>query len=333
MSPTLSVVMPVYNEAEHLPATIDALVDAVTRSHFDTELVFIDDGSTDGSANVARDVLAERLPLVIVRQPNSGRFEARRRGLETAGHDWVLLLDGRIRLEPTSLELVGELLSESQRVWNGHVHVETAGNPYGAFWDVLAKLAWREYFDDPRTTSFDSETFDHYPKGTGCFLAPRALLLEAIGAFRSHYGNLRFVSDDTGLIRWLAEREPVHITPTFACHYSPRSSLRTFLRQALYRGSTFVDGHARRESRFFVPAVAFFPVSVALALLALRRPATIPALAATTSIVAGSVAAVGGQPPFESASFGLLTPLYAVAHGLGMWRGLLMVLANRRTPG
>jgi glycosyltransferase involved in cell wall biosynthesis len=324
----LSVVMPVYNEAPHVPATIDALVEAVERSEFDAELVLVDDGSNDGSADAVRRTVAERLPLIVVRQQNRGRFAARRTGLEAASGEWVLLLDARVRLEPTALAFVHGRLGPGERIWNGHVHIETRGNPYGAFWNVLTEIAWREYFDNPRTTSFDSERFDRYPKGTTCFLAPRTQLLDAVAAFRSYYSDQRFVSDDTALIRWLAERERIHLSPEFACLYAPRSNLGSFLRQAVYRGSTFVDGHGRRESRFFPVVVAFFPVSVVLALAALRRPGVISAAAAASGLAAGAVATVAHRSRFETLSFAWLVPVYAVGHGIGMWRGLLMIVRS-----
>jgi glycosyltransferase involved in cell wall biosynthesis len=324
----LSVVIPVYNEAAAVSATIDALVEAVERSDFDAELVLVNDGSTDGSAEAARRTAAEHLPLVVVEQPNRGRFAARRAGLEAATREWVLLLDARVRLEPTALAFVHSRLGGAERIWNGHVHIETRGNPYGAFWNVLTEIAWREYFDNPRTTSFDSERFDHYPKGTTCFLAPRTLLLDAVAAFRSYYADGRFVSDDTALIRWLAERERIHLSPEFGCRYAPRTNLRAFLRQAVYRGSTFVDGHGRRESRFFPVVVTFFPVSIVLAIAALRRPVVISAAAAASGLAAGAVATVAGRSRFETLSFAWLVPLYAVGHAIGMWRGLLMIVHN-----
>jgi glycosyltransferase involved in cell wall biosynthesis len=326
MTAILSVVMPVYNEAEHLPATIDALVEAVELSGFAAELIVVDDGSTDRSAEVARRALAERLPLVVVAQSNSGRFAARRAGLEAATGEWVLLLDGRVRLAPTALTFVRGQLGDAARVWNGHVHIDAQDNPYGAFWNVLTEIAWREYFDNPRTTSFDTERFDHYPKGTTCFLSPRTLLLDAVAVFRSYYPNERFVSDDTALIRWLAERERIHLSPDFACHYAPRANLRAFLGQAVYRGSTFVDGHGRRKSRFFLVVVAFFPVCALLAVAAIRRPVVVPAVAAASALAAGVVAAVARRSRFEMLSFSWLMPLYAVGHGLGMWRGLLLII-------
>jgi glycosyltransferase involved in cell wall biosynthesis len=325
MSPTLSVVMPVYNEAAHLPATIAALVEAVRRSEFDAELVVSDDGSTDGSADVVHEALAARLPLRLVSRSNSGRFEARRAGLEAATGKWILLLDARVRLAPDALAYVQTRLPAGERVWNGHVHVETDGNPYGAFWNVIVKLAWREYFDDPRPTSFDESNFDRYPKGTTCFLAPRELLLEAVDEFRTRYGDIRHANDDTPLIRSIAARDRVHLSPSFDCEYSPRATLQSFVRHSFHRGIVFLDGHGRRESRLFPLVVAFYPVSAGLALASIRRPALIPILAVAGACSAGALAAAARRPPFEALSFGALLPLYAVLHGAGMWRGLAMM--------
>ena len=329
MSDVLSVVMPVHDEAQHLPATIDALVAAVEPSGFVAELVLVDDGSSDGSADAARGALRDRLPLRIVTQPNRGRFEARRAGLEAARGEWVLLLDGRVRLRPGSLAYVRRRAVAGESVWNGHVLVETEGNPYGAFWNVLTEIAWRSYFDEPRTTSFGAEDFDRYPKGTTCFLAPRALLLQALDAFRSSYSDLRHANDDTPLIRWIAERERIHLSPSFSCEYRPRASFGSFVRHSVHRGTVFLDGHGRPESRFYTLTRAFFPVSAAFALVSLRRPRLVPALALGTGAAAGAVAAASGRTVFETVSVALLAPVYAAAHGAGMWRGLAMRTRTR----
>jgi glycosyltransferase involved in cell wall biosynthesis len=329
MRPALSVVMPVHDEAEHLPATLAALARAAEKSGLDVELVLVDDGSTDGSGAVAAAALGGAIPLHLLTLPHAGRFKARRAGVEAAGHDRVLLLDARVRLEPDALQFLAEHLTPRDCVWNGHVTADIKGNPFGAFGEVLVRLAWSAYFDDPKPTSFGVDDFDYFPKGTGCFVAPRQLLLAAMDAFVPRVADWRFVSDDTQLIRWIAARHPIHLSPGFACVYQPRTTFRAFVRNAVYRGSTFLDGHGRRDSRLYPVAVAFYPVSAAVALLLVRRPLLLPALVVTSAAGAGVVAARAQRSRFETLSFAALAPVYLAGHAAGMWRGLAALARGR----
>src|SRR5438034_2898253 len=86
---SLSVIMPVFNEAPHLPETVEALFVALDGSGFEAELVVVDDGSVDGSAEVARRSADGRMPLRVLMQSNRGRFEARRAGLAAATGEWA----------------------------------------------------------------------------------------------------------------------------------------------------------------------------------------------------------------------------------------------------
>jgi glycosyltransferase involved in cell wall biosynthesis len=327
--PTLSVVIPVYNAREHIATTIDAAANAIERAaSFDAELVLVDDGSTDGSAGVAEDACAGRVPFRLVAQPNRGRFEARRAGVDAASGEWILLLDSRLTLVPDALQFVADRL-EADRVWTGHVDMEVAGDPYGTFWKLLAELAWDEYFDNPRTTSFGPSDFDRFPKGTGCFFVPRRLLLAAIAAFRSCYSDLRYANDDGPLIRWISERERINVSPGFSGVYVPRSRLKTFVRHSFHRGIVFLDGHGRSESRFYPVAVGFYPASLLLAVGAVRRPLLVPTVAAAGALAAGALGLKRRRGPFEVASLALLAPIYGVAHGAGMWRGLTLLARDR----
>ena len=330
MTPALSVVMPVYNEARDLPATLAALLTALDRSSLDAELVVVDDGSTDGSALIATKTVGERVPLRVVTQPNRGRFEARRAGTEAARGEFVLLLDGRVAIDDSALAFAQERIGDGERIWTSHVNVRADGNLFGLFWQLLAELAWSDYFDRPRTTSFGAEEFDHYPKGTTCFLAPRELLLDAIRAFRTGYADSRHSNDDTPLIRWIAQRERIHVSPLYASTYRPREALGAFFRHAFHRGIVFVDGHGRRESRFFPAVAVFYPLSVALSLASLKRPAVAAGALGLASLGAVALGIRHRRRPHELLSLALVTPVYAVAHGAGMWRGLIMRGARPR---
>jgi len=319
-----AAVVPGYNEA----GSIGAVVAEIRASDPELEVVVVDDGSTDGSGEAAR-AAENGVPLRVLTQPNGGRYAARKAGLEAAEGEYVLFLDSRVRLEPGALEFVAERIGHGEDVWNAHVVIEADGNPYGQFWNVLTELAFRDYFSNPRTTSFDAESFERFPKGTTCFLAPRKALLEAFGAFSTRYRELRNANDDTPIIRRLAEEGPIHISPRFSCLYRPRGNLRSFVKHAYHRGTVFLDGHGRRESGFFPFVLAFYPLSAACVVATLRRPLVAPALAGGVAAAAGVVAVVKGRSRDETLSFTALAPLYTLAHGAGMWRGLALMLANR----
>jgi glycosyltransferase involved in cell wall biosynthesis len=324
--PSLSVVIPVFNEAPYLLRTIDALLAGLADESFDTELVLVDDGSTDGSAESARAAVDGALPLRVIAQPNRGRFEARRAGLEAAEGEFALLLDGRVEIHAGALAYIRDRLEQGKRIWTGHVELDSGSDPLATFWKLIAELAWSDYFDDPRETSFGAEDFDRFPKGTTCFFAPRRLLLDAVDAFSSRYADLRSANDDTPLLRWLAERDPINVSPGFSCLYRPRTTLSAFLRHSVHRGVVFVDGHGRPESRFFAAVLAFYPISAALVVAALRKPSVIPAAVIASSTAAAGLGLLRRRSAAEVASLALVTPVYALAHGLGMWRGLGYIL-------
>ncbi|MGH3136265.1 MAG: glycosyltransferase family 2 protein [Gaiellaceae bacterium] len=326
--PTLSVVIPAYNEGKYLPATIAALVDAIGRSGFDAELVVVDDGSNDGSGDIARAAAHGRIPTRVISQENRGRLAARRAGIEAANASLVLLLDGRVLVERDALRFVHDMVRGGQCVWTGHVHV-AGDSVLGTFWRLIAELAWRGYFDEPRTTTFGVEDFDRYPKGTTCFVAPRETLLEAMARFESRYVDTRNANDDTPILRHIAERGGIGVSPRFACTYSPRANIRAFLRHSVHRGVVFVDGHGRVESRFFPVVIAFFPISMALVLAAVRRPTIAPATAFLCSATAAAFGVRARRTRHEIRALALVTPIYALAHGVGMWKGLIMLVRSR----
>jgi glycosyltransferase involved in cell wall biosynthesis len=326
---TLTVVIPVYNEAPHLAATIDQLVTAIERSGYEADVVVVDDGCTDGSADAAKNALRDRLPLSIVRQPNRGRFHAVRAGLQHATGQDVLVLGARVRLRPDALAFVRERQEAGEPVWTGHVHIHTDGNLYGTFMNVITEIAWREYFDHPRTVSFGVAEFDRYPKGSGCFVSPRELLVVAFDEIPARYADVRHANDDAPMLRRIAASTPIHVSPSFAADYVPRGSFRTFLKHSLHRGSVFLDGHGRRESRFFPVIVAFYPVSAALIVASVLRPRVVPLALVFTSAGSGLVAASAGRSRSEVGTVAALAPVWVVALGAGLWRGLGMLAATR----
>jgi glycosyltransferase involved in cell wall biosynthesis len=332
VAPSLSVVIPFYNEPDWIEPVVADLVVATGRAPFtDVELIIVDDGS-DEAGQGALDSLSTPIPLRILRQPNQGRFAARRAGVEAARGELVLLLDARVSIAVDALTFVASQLERTgpHPIWNGHVDVDLAGNPYGRFWRVLESLAFRAYLDDPRTTSYGLEEFDRYPKGTTCFLAPREELLAAMSQFRSYYDDARDANDDTPVIRALAAGQRINISPGFACLYRSRDALGPFIRHAFHRGGVFVDGYGRPGTRYFPVIAGYYPLSVIALGVAARRP-WLGAAAAISMPAAGAAMGLAlRRPQADTAALAGVGPLWLAAFGAGMWRGLWLALKAKR---
>jgi glycosyltransferase involved in cell wall biosynthesis len=329
-APTLSVVIPYYEEPVWLPVILGDLERAIARSPLDTtEIIVVDDGSPTPAERVVAAAPVTP-PLRTIRQPNAGRFAARHTGIQAATGELVLLLDSRVSLREGALAFVATQLAQGRSpVWNAHVHVDVSGNPLARFWNVLTDASYAHYFDDPQTACFGLEDFDLYPKGTTCFLGPRTSLLAAFAAFTTRYDDLSLANDDTPIIRYLAERHGVCISPGFSCDYRSRDALRPFLRHAFHRGTVFVDGHAVANGRFLPIIVAFYPTTVIALAVALRWPRLAVASAAAVPGAAAAFAIGRRRPPADIGAVAALSLPWLGVFGAGMWRGLWITVRTR----
>jgi glycosyltransferase involved in cell wall biosynthesis len=112
--PTLSVIVPVYLNAESLPAleaALTALEQALSDDGIDMQIIYVDDASTDGSLNILKNMQIRRPSTVLLHHvANQGSMEAIKTGLRHAKGDCFTYLAADLQDPP-------ELIREMAQAW------------------------------------------------------------------------------------------------------------------------------------------------------------------------------------------------------------------------
>lgn len=93
----VSIIVPVYNSAAYLPRCLESLRGQTLR---DIEVILVDDGSEDNSADLCAQVASEDKRFHLLRQENAGPTAARKFGLHHATSDYVTFADSDDWMEP-----------------------------------------------------------------------------------------------------------------------------------------------------------------------------------------------------------------------------------------
>lgn len=150
--PLVSVLMPVFNGERYVRQAVDSVL-AQTYKNF--ELVVVDDGSTDKSAEIVEATGDERV-RVVRKAENSGLAAARNTALDEARGEYIAWLDSDDKARPRRFEAQARLLETRPDVGLCGSWVETFGLGQRRRWRYpteSAELKCRLLFDDPFATS------------------------------------------------------------------------------------------------------------------------------------------------------------------------------------
>ncbi len=153
---SLTIVMPVYNERATLRTALDRLL-AVSMP-IPTEVVVVDDGSTDGCTDTIADLVEAGRVRLLVQDPNQGKGAALRRGIAEAQGDLLTILDADLEYDP------GDFPALLEPILAGDARVVYGARSYGghaaySFWFVLGNkmlALWASFLFDAWLTDIET---------------------------------------------------------------------------------------------------------------------------------------------------------------------------------
>ena len=120
LPPHVSVVVPIHNEYENLPRLLEAISATLIKSNIRYEILCIDDGSTDGSGDLLKQIASDRTDLrsVILRR-NYGQTAAMAAGFSHAKGQIIVTMDGDMQNDPADIPILLDKLNEGYDLVSG----------------------------------------------------------------------------------------------------------------------------------------------------------------------------------------------------------------------
>ncbi|WP_227468044.1 glycosyltransferase [Microbacterium sp. YJN-G] len=172
---TVSVIVPAHNEA----AGIEAAVRSIAASRLPVEIIVVDDGSTDGTADIVESLALEQ--VTVIRQENGGKPSALNTGIAAARGEIIVMVDGdTVFEEDTVSRLIQPFADPAVGAVSGNTKVANRGGVLGAWQHIEYVVGFnldRRLFDV-------AECMPTVPGAIGAF---RAETLRRVGG----------ISDDT----------------------------------------------------------------------------------------------------------------------------------------
>jgi glycosyltransferase involved in cell wall biosynthesis len=147
---SVSIIVPAYNEEEGVSTTLAAVKRAMSQQPVEYELIVVDDGSTDGTADAVLQQAGVRL---IQLNTNRGYGAALKSGIRQARHDWIAIIDADGSYPPSTLPTLLQEMRECDMVVGARPPTRIAAVRRPAKW-LLARLA--EYMAETRIPDLNS---------------------------------------------------------------------------------------------------------------------------------------------------------------------------------
>ena len=143
MPDSISVVLPAYNEEDNIPKTVPAAVSVLEKLGIDYEVVVVDDGSRDRTADVTLELARDNPRIRLVQHGvNRGYGAALVTGFSSATKDWTFLTDSDNQFDLTDLDKFVPLMGEADIIigYRAPRRDPFLRRVYGKGWTTLINL-------------------------------------------------------------------------------------------------------------------------------------------------------------------------------------------------
>jgi glycosyltransferase involved in cell wall biosynthesis len=147
---SVSIIVPAYNEEEGVSTTLTDIKAALSSQPIEYEIIVVDDGSTDGTADAVQRQAGVRL---IQHHTNRGYGAALKSGIRQARYDWIAIIDADGTYPPSAMPTLLQELQHCDMVVGARPPREIAAVRRPAKW-LLARLA--EYMAETRIPDLNS---------------------------------------------------------------------------------------------------------------------------------------------------------------------------------
>lgn len=250
--PAISIVAPVWNEADSLPEFLVRISEVMGKSKLSWELIVVDDGSTDSSTQILlKQAEKEKHIRPILFARNFGHQIAVTAGLDYSRGDAVVIIDADLQDPP---EVIPELIAKWKEGYEVVYAVRKERKGESFFKRITAKFFYRLI---NRITAID------IPLDTGDFRLMDRRVVDVLNQMREHHRFLR------GMSAWVGFKQigvPYERATRFAgqTHYTLRNMLR--LASTAITGFSFFPLQVATYLGFASAGVATIAIPVVIAL-------------------------------------------------------------------
>ncbi len=126
MTPLISVIVPIYNVEKYLNECLSS-IQSQTYKHL--QIILIDDGSTDNSAQIAQLFVDNDPRFQLLRQANAGQSAARNRGIELATGDYISFIDADDYIAPEFYTTLIKAIQNADVIQIGYTKTDINSQP------------------------------------------------------------------------------------------------------------------------------------------------------------------------------------------------------------